>query len=79
MSPLQCLRNDPAAHPSVEPCLCPVVMGLSGCNISYEPTTEGEGIFIAGEATADAHYGIAHGAWMEGERAAEQALAALVV
>lgn len=37
------------------------------------------GIFIAGEATADAHYGTAHGAWTEGERAAEQALAALVV
>lgn len=34
-------------------------------------------IFIAGEATAEAFYGTAHGAWMEGERAARQALAAL--
>lgn len=34
-------------------------------------------IFIAGEATAPAFYGTAHGAWMEGERAALEALAAL--
>lgn len=34
-------------------------------------------IFIAGEATAEAFYGTAHGAWMEGERAAREALAAL--
>lgn len=34
-------------------------------------------IFIAGEATAEAFYGTAHGAWMEGERAAGEALAAL--
>lgn len=34
-------------------------------------------IFIAGEATALDFYGTAHGAWMEGERAADQALAAL--
>ena len=34
-------------------------------------------LFIAGEATSDAFYGTAHGAWLEGERAAEQALAAL--
>ena len=34
-------------------------------------------IFIAGEATSEAFYGTAHGAWMEGERAARQALAAL--
>ncbi|RZJ17186.1 MAG: FAD-dependent oxidoreductase [Brevundimonas sp.] len=34
-------------------------------------------IFVAGEATAPAFYGTAHGAWMEGERAADQALSAL--
>ncbi|WP_295707575.1 NAD(P)/FAD-dependent oxidoreductase [uncultured Brevundimonas sp.] len=34
-------------------------------------------IFIAGEATALDFYGTAHGAWTEGERAADQALAAL--
>ncbi|CAN5210640.1 NAD(P)/FAD-dependent oxidoreductase [soil metagenome] len=34
-------------------------------------------IFIAGEATAHAFYGTAHGAWMEGERAAVEALTAL--
>ncbi len=34
-------------------------------------------IFIAGEATAPAFYGTAHGAWMEGERAALEALTAM--
>lgn len=34
-------------------------------------------IFLAGEATAEAFYGTAHGAWLEGERAADEALAAL--
>lgn len=34
-------------------------------------------LFIAGEATSEDFYGTAHGAWLEGERAAEQALAAL--
>lgn len=34
-------------------------------------------IFLAGEATAATYYGTAHGAWMEGERAADAALAAL--
>ncbi|RYF87955.1 MAG: FAD-dependent oxidoreductase, partial [Caulobacteraceae bacterium] len=34
-------------------------------------------IFLAGEATAEAFYGTAHGAWMEGERAAEAVLKAL--
>jgi monoamine oxidase len=34
-------------------------------------------LFLAGEATAPAFYGTAHGAWMEGERAAEAALRAL--
>ncbi len=34
-------------------------------------------IFIAGEATAEAVYGTVHGAWMEGERAALEAIAAL--
>ncbi len=34
-------------------------------------------IFIAGEATAEAFYGTAHGAWMEGGRAAVEAIAAL--
>ena len=34
-------------------------------------------IFVAGEATADAFYGTAHGAWMECERAAREALTAL--
>lgn len=34
-------------------------------------------IFFAGEATAEAFYGTAHGAWMEGGRAAQEALAAL--
>ncbi|WP_295241076.1 FAD-dependent oxidoreductase [uncultured Brevundimonas sp.] len=31
-------------------------------------------IFLAGEATAPVYYGTAHGAWMEGERAADVAL-----
>jgi monoamine oxidase len=34
-------------------------------------------IFVAGEATSDAFYGTAHGAWVEGARAANEALAAL--
>ncbi|RZJ04438.1 MAG: FAD-dependent oxidoreductase [Brevundimonas sp.] len=34
-------------------------------------------LFFAGEATAAAFYGTAHGAWMEGERAARETLAAL--
>ncbi len=34
-------------------------------------------IFIAGEATSHAFYGTAHGAWMEGERAAVEAMTAL--
>ena len=34
-------------------------------------------IFLAGEATAPVYYGTAHGAWMEGRRAADAALAAL--
>lgn len=34
-------------------------------------------IFLAGEATAPVHYGTAHGAWMEGKRAADAALTAL--
>lgn len=34
-------------------------------------------LFIAGEATSAQFYGTAHGAWTEGERAADQALAAL--
>lgn len=34
-------------------------------------------IFIAGEATSEPFYGTAHGAWLEGERAAREALAAL--
>ncbi|HEX8660883.1 MAG TPA: NAD(P)/FAD-dependent oxidoreductase [Brevundimonas sp.] len=34
-------------------------------------------LFFAGEATSPDFYGTAHGAWMEGERAARQALAAL--
>ena len=34
-------------------------------------------IFIAGEATAEAFYGTVHGAWMEGERAALEAIAAM--
>ena len=34
-------------------------------------------IFLAGEATAPVYYGTAHGAWMEGERAARAALLAL--
>lgn len=33
-------------------------------------------LFFAGEATSPDFYGTAHGAWMEGERAARQALAA---
>jgi monoamine oxidase len=36
-------------------------------------------LFIAGEATAPHFYGTCHGAWMEGERAALQAMAALGV
>jgi monoamine oxidase len=36
-------------------------------------------IFVAGEATAPEFYGTAHGAWMEGERAAVEALTALGV
>ena len=34
-------------------------------------------IFVAGEATAPAFYGTCHGAWMEGERAAVEALVAM--
>ena len=34
-------------------------------------------IFLAGEATSETFYGTAHGAWMEGERAAREALTAL--
>lgn len=34
-------------------------------------------IFIAGEATSESFYGTAHGAWLEGARAASEALAAL--
>ncbi len=34
-------------------------------------------IFVAGEATSPGFYGTAHGAWMEGERAADEALAHL--
>ena len=34
-------------------------------------------LFLAGEATAPVYYGTAHGAWMEGERAADAALSAL--
>lgn len=34
-------------------------------------------LFFAGEATSPDFYGTAHGAWLEGERAARQALAAL--
>ncbi|MEJ6789498.1 NAD(P)/FAD-dependent oxidoreductase [Brevundimonas sp. BR2-1] len=34
-------------------------------------------LFLAGEATSPDFYGTAHGAWMEGERAARQALSAL--
>lgn len=34
-------------------------------------------IFLAGEATAPVYYGTAHGAWMEGERAADAALTSL--
>ncbi|NJC40817.1 monoamine oxidase [Brevundimonas alba] len=34
-------------------------------------------IFLAGEATSDGFYGTAHGAWIEGERAAREALTAL--
>lgn len=33
-------------------------------------------IFLAGEATAPVYYGTAHGAWLEGERAADAALTA---
>ena len=36
-------------------------------------------IFIAGEATAPTFFGTAHGAWLEGERAAVQAITALGV
>ena len=36
-------------------------------------------IFVAGEATSADLYGTAHGAWMEGERAADEALAHLGV
>jgi hypothetical protein len=36
-------------------------------------------LFIAGEATSERFYGTAHGAWLEGERAAGEALAALGV
>lgn len=34
-------------------------------------------IFLAGEATSETFYGTAHGAWMEGERAAREALVSL--
>ena len=34
-------------------------------------------VFIAGEATSPNFYGTCHGAWMEGERAAVEAITAL--
>jgi monoamine oxidase len=34
-------------------------------------------LFVAGEATSVPFYGTVHGAWMEGERAADEALSAL--
>lgn len=50
--------------------------GHAGDRARLKRPIEGR-ILIAGEATAEAFYGTVHGAWMEGERAAREALAAL--
>ncbi len=50
--------------------------GRAGDRARLRETVE-DRLFLAGEATAPVYYGTAHGAWMEGERAADAALAAL--
>ncbi|CAN5197676.1 NAD(P)/FAD-dependent oxidoreductase [soil metagenome] len=50
--------------------------GHGGARIVLKQPIENR-IFVAGEATAHDFYGTAHGAWMEGERAAVEALTAL--
>ncbi|MCC5611774.1 FAD-dependent oxidoreductase [Nostoc sp. CHAB 5834] len=51
-------------------------VGRSGDRARLRAPVAGR-LFIAGEATAERFYGTAHGAWLEGERAAEEALTAL--
>ena len=53
-----------------------VLPGHAGARVALRRPVE-DRLFIAGEATSDAFYGTVHGAWMEGERAADEALAAL--
>lgn len=50
--------------------------GCAGDRAGLKASIENR-IFIAGEATSEPFYGTAHGAWLEGERAAREALAAL--
>ena len=50
--------------------------GCAGDRVRLKAPVEAR-IFIAGEAASEPFYGTAHGAWLEGERAAREALAAL--
>jgi len=50
--------------------------GCAGDRVRLKAPVENR-IFIAGEASSEHFYGTAHGAWLEGERAAREALAAL--
>ncbi|HEV2083412.1 MAG TPA: NAD(P)/FAD-dependent oxidoreductase [Brevundimonas sp.] len=55
-----------------------VLPGRAGARQALARPVE-DRIFVAGEATSLDFYGTAHGAWLEGERAAREALAALGV
>lgn len=50
--------------------------GAAGARARLARPLEGR-IFVAGEATSPDFYGTTHGAWIEGDRAARQALAAI--
>lgn len=50
--------------------------GHAGDRLKLKAPVENR-IFLAGEATAEAFYGTTHGAWLEGARAARQAMTAL--
>ncbi|OYW40337.1 MAG: amine oxidase [Brevundimonas sp. 12-68-7] len=54
------------------------LVGRSGDRARLRAPVAGR-LFVAGEATAERFYGTAHGAWMEGERAADDTLARLGV
>lgn len=53
-----------------------VLPGQAGARTRLKAPIENR-IFTAGEATSEVFYGTAHGAWMEGARAAREALTAL--